>query len=280
MLIVVFCEFGGKNLLSKSREIADLSGDRVSAFISQGNINPQQLIYFGADQVEVCNVQERTDWINIIASYLEENNVKCALFPSNTLSNIIMGEVYSRERGRIASYFDEANLLEGTYSAKSLKALGVALRRNFDSEKCHLVSLKVSSLPEPFEDTSRHGNIHSRQMIPQTSSYQISSQIQESAPSSSSKLTVLIGSGIGDKTSELCAQLAEQYGGTFIKFSGSVETIYGPCVAVEVGSRLSDLPVFNDELISISSKKLPICSIADTATIHEDVDGILKGLLK
>ncbi len=280
ILIVVFCELGGKNLLSKAREIADLSGDRVSAFISQDNINPQELIYYGADQVEVCNVQERTDWINIISSYLEENNVKCALFPSNILSNIIMGAVYSRDRSRIASYSDEANLLEGTYSSKSLKALGVALRRDFDSEKCCLVSLRVSSLPEPFEDTSRYGNIHPRKMTPKTSNYQISLQNQADAPSLSGELTVLIGSGIGDRTNELCAKLAEQYGGKCIKFSGSVETIYGPCVAVEIGNRLSDLPVFNDELISISSKKLPICSVADTATICEDIDKILKGFLK
>lgn len=279
-LIVVFCELGGRNLLSKAREIADLSGDRVSALISKGNIDPQQLIHFGADQVEVHNVHETTDWIDIIANLLEENKVKIALFPSNILSNIIMGAVYARSRNRIASCLDEATLLEGTYSGKLLKALGVALRKNFESEKCLLVSLRASSLLEPFEDTSRYGNIRSTQMISPTGIFHISLQNLTRIVSPSSELTVLSGSGIDDSTNELCVQLAEKYGGKYIKFSGKVETIYGPCVAVEAENRITDLPIFNDELVSISSRKLPICSMADTAIINRDVNEILKGLLQ
>ena len=279
-MIVVFCEFGGKILLSKAREIADSSGDRVWAVVAKGSNDPQELIYLGADQVSVCNVNGLNDWIGIIADFVIENDPKCVIFPSDILSNMIMGAVYSSARDHISSYLDEANLLDETKTGKSLEALRVSLQKKSNSEKCRLVSLRLSSLPQPFEDSTRYGRINSLELKPYPFTPEIFSPQSSHGLSSSSELTVLIGAKHSDKTIELCNKLAQKFHGKAKRISGSTEIVYGPCVAVEVDKKLGDLPVFNGEIIAIGTRKYPINHVADVEVVTHDLSEILEGLLR
>lgn len=278
-MIVVFCELGGHGLLAKAREIADTTGDRVSSLIARGSFDPQQLISFGADQVQVYDVTVPSDWINIVVGVLRENNPKHVLFPSNIISNMIMSAVYLQCKDRVSSYLDEADGLEGTIVAKSLWALGLSLQKRCETEKCALVSLKLSSLPEPFEDSFRYGSVSSPQMKSESSKMQISSPSSSIPHSSSSKLTILTGPRVSARTIDLSKRLADNYRGISKRISGSIEAVYGPCIAIEVDNRRDDLPVFNGELISISSKEFPVNLVADVEIVSQEIEAILEGLL-
>ncbi len=157
-MIIVFCELDGEALLGKAREIADSAGDRVLALVSEDSVDPQRLIYLGADEVLKSTVNEPSDWIEIISDLItNEKKVKVVLFPSNVTSNVIMGAVYSHARSKVGCYLDQAGLVEGTAVAKSFDTTNFTLQKNLKENTVSLVSLKTNSIPKPFEDTSRYG---------------------------------------------------------------------------------------------------------------------------
>ena len=177
------------------REIADSSGDRVLALVAEDSIDPQQLIYFGADEVLHSSVNEVGDWIEIISDLVRtENKLRLVMFPSNIISNVIMGAVYSRARDKVGYYLDDADLVEGTTVAKSFDATGFAIQRNAEKNITGLVSLKVSSIPQPFEDTSRYGKKRAISTQKSVGFFPILLDAPEEPLSSSSELTILTGS--------------------------------------------------------------------------------------
>ena len=63
------------------------------------------------------------------------------------------------------------------------------------------------------------------------------------------------------------------------KYSGAVEVVYGPCIAIELNDKLRDLPEFKGDLLSLNTKKSPINAISDIAVANSEIAKILEALL-
>ena len=279
-MIVIFCELGGEVLLGKAREIADSSGDRVLALIAEDSVDPERLIHLGADEVLKCSVNALGDWIEIISDLIRnENKLKLVIFPSNIISNVIMGASYSRVRSKIGYYLDEAELVEGTTAIKSFASTGFSLQKSTAEDKTGLLSLKISSVSQPFEDTSRYGKIRELQMKQITDSFPILLDVPEEPLSSSGELTILIGPLSNGHVNELVQKVADKYHSRIRKYSRSVQVVYGPCIAIELYDNLRDLPEFKGDLISLNARSSPIGAISDLVIINSEIEKVLEGLL-
>jgi electron transfer flavoprotein alpha subunit len=274
-MIVVFCELGGSRLLGKAREIADATGDKLVALSFERSEEIQQnLIHLGADEVISFAAENVGDWVPVISEIVRsESNVKMVVFPSNLSANILMGLVYSNVKPEISSFLDGAQALDADSTSKRFEDSMLVLQRRLSSDKTALVSLEPTSFAEPFMDTSRYGKIKAVEKInPERA---ISLPV---TTDSSSKLTVLAGRGIGEKTVVLAKLLAEKYHGEMKIISGKVEVIYGPCIAVEISAGSRELPEFKGELISVAEKNPPIGSIAEVSVVTPELDSVLEGL--
>jgi hypothetical protein len=272
-MIVVFCELGGSKLLGKGRELADATGDKLVALTSERSDEKQQnLIYLGADEVISCAIDNLSDWTPVISGILDpESNVKMIVFPSNSSANILMGLLYSGVKGKISTFLDGAEVIDADLISKQFDDF--VLQKRLISKETALVSLKLESFAEPFADTSRYGKIRSIEKV--STARVVSLQV---ATDSSSRLTVLVGKEASERTLTSAKRLAEKYHGEMKINSGKVEVIYGPCIAVEISTRLRELPDFKGELISLSEKNLPIVSIAEVAVVTIELDNMLEGL--
>lgn len=267
-------------MLGKAREIADSIGDRVLALVAADSLDPQQLIYLGADEVAKAPVNELGDWIEIVSDLLAgENKPKLVLFPSNIISNVVMGAVYSKSRSKIGCYFDEADNVEGTIATKSFDSSRFALQKTSGESKTSLVALRIASVSPPFEDTSRYGKTTELQLKKATDVFPILVDAPETPMNSSCELTVLIGATCDDRVNEQAQQLAKKYHSRVVKYSGAVEVVYGPCLAIDLNEKLRDLPEFEGDLISINASKSPINSISDLAVVSLDIPKILERML-
>jgi hypothetical protein len=275
LAIAVFCELNGQSVLGKARELADETGDRVSAFCSLKDSEQQKkLIYLGADEVVVCPIVNWGEWVSIISQYLiTHKDVKVILFPSSLLSNALMGAIYGEVISQISPFVESADVITSDGAGRKLEG-SVVVEKNFLREKTALVSLQKAAVAEPFEDTSRFGKIRNFEEGLRVKIPLLPSELR----SSSDQLTVLVGSDISSRTSQLASRLAEKYGGVVKPLSGKVEVIYGPCVAIEVASRLRELPEFKGELLSISSRKMSINAVAELSVINSEIDRVLENL--
>ena len=271
---MVFCEWGGQFLLGKAREIADEVGDRVVAVCSaKDSALPQKLIYLGADEVVVCTVTSSSDWVSTLAKFLgSERGVKLMIFPSAQIPNALMGMLYGSMKEEIGPFMDDAEVLSSGDVAKKFEN-SVMIRKQFSSEKIALVSLKKNSVAEPFEDSSRFGKTQNFDSATSGKSL-LPSEIR----SSSGRLVILVGKGTNETISRLAERASEKFSGEVKSLSGKIEIVYGPCIAVEVASKLRELPEFRGEVISISSKRLPINSVAELSVVTPDVNGLLESL--
>ncbi|HXQ91825.1 MAG TPA: hypothetical protein VN739_02380 [Nitrososphaerales archaeon] len=274
-MIIVFCELGGSRLLGKARELADATGDKVVALCSEKSEESQQrLIYLGADEVVSFAAENMGDWVPVISEIIRsESNVKMAIFPSNSSSNILIGLLYAIVKAKISFLIDGAEALDADSISKQFENSSVVQQSRLSPDKTSLVSLKLTSFAEPFADMSRYGKIRSIERV--NSGRIISLPV---SPDSVSRLIVLVGKGMGEKTLTLAKSLADKYHGEMKIQSGKIEVIYGPCIAVEISTRLRDLPEFKGELISVSARNVPICSIAEVVVITPETDYVLQGL--
>lgn len=276
-MIHVFCEYGGEVLLGKARGLADSVGDRVGAIVSSGgSTDPQKLIYLGADEVLRCDAGEPDHWIALLSSMISnEPSLKSLIFPSNLVCNVIMGAVYSKSSERVSIYCDDADLLEESFATKSLIGTDYALQKS-SGDKVSLVSIKASSVAPPFEDSSRYGKVRQYEWK------------KEKAPSifniqsgtDSRRLTVLVGLDSSDSIKELSGKLGRKYDARVVKFSGGMEVVYGPCLAIEIYARARDLPKIDGYLIALNSKKAPIASVADAVVVSENIEKIIAQLVQ
>jgi hypothetical protein len=274
-MIGVFCEEGGHLLLGKAREIADDLGDRVLAFATDGDSESlQKLIYLGADEVLSVSLTRSIQWAPVISHYLStERSVRMMIFPSNPNSNALMGLICGSIPDKVSFVLDDAVSLTVEVATKRFES-NLLIEKRIASEKTALVSLQNASVAIPFEDSSRFGKIKTLE-VPND---QGDTLFPLNGESNSRKLVVLLGKGTSDKTAQLATRVASKYGGDVKTISGKIDIIYGPCLAVEVTSKVKDLPEFKSDLIAISSGKFPINSIAEVSAISEDLDGILENL--
>ena len=273
MAIAVFCELGGQSLLGKARELADETGDRVSALCSLKDSDQQKkLIYLGADEVVVCPVVQWSDWVPVILQYVvTQEGVRMLLFLSSPSTNLLMGAIYGSMVSRISPFVESADLITSDGAGRKLEG-SVVVQKGFLPEKTALLSLQKTAVAETFEDASRFGKIRNFEGASGGNSPVLSSEIR----SKSNQLTVLLGGGTSPRTSQLASRLAEEYGGVVRPLSGKVEIIYGPCVAIEVTSKLRELPEFKGELLSISSRRIPINAVAELSVINSEMDRVLE----
>jgi hypothetical protein len=275
-MIVVYCDNRGYVLLGKAREIADETGDRVCAITDeQAARSSDELIALGAD--EVVNFRlSKGGWVAAISSFVtKEPGIRMILFPSGEKSSCIMGAVYAMISEKVSGLFVDADSLSGGEAAKKLEGFALIQRVQPKADgKVSLISIKLSAVPEPFEDISRYGKTRI-----------FEGQSEENVPtialeSRSSALTpiVLVGREVSEQTAKLASVIAEKYHGTKEVVSGRIEVVYGPCIAIEVSSKLRELPMFKGELISISSKRFPINSVSELSVITPEPEKILEKL--
>jgi hypothetical protein len=277
MPIAVFSDLGGEGLLGKAREVADETGDRVVVLCRTEDSHQQQrVIHLGADEVVVCSVGSLGDWIPVISQYIiSQQGLRMMIFPSTPVANVLMGMVYGEISSRISPYLEAAEMLSGDGAGKKFEN-SVVVQSNFVQEKIALLSVKKTAVAEPFEDSSRFGKIRNFEATHEGKTIILPPEIR----SSSNQLLVLVGGGAKETTFELANRLAKKYGGTPKKLSGKVEVVYGPCVAIEVSSKLRELPEFNEELLSISSRKMPISAIAELSLVTPMIDLVLENLAR
>lgn len=275
-MIDVFCEFGGDGLLGKARELADSVGDKVTAIVSSKDSDPQRLVYLGADEVQKCSASEPNQWIDIFSSILSsEASPKLILFPSTIVCNTIMGAVYSIANEQVSSYCDATELLESSTATKPLVGTGYAVQKTF-VDKVSLVSMNISSVSPPFEDSSRYGKVKDFEMKKENRSASV--KINVASGTESNKLTILTSPESSQAVNKLSEKIGKKYGARVLKFSGLIEVIYGPCISIGIESRVRDLPKFEGYLIAINSKNAPISTIADAVVVSEDIEKVLSAM--
>ena len=241
----------------------------------KGPRSASTFIYLGADEVIQFDFPTKGDWAFLISEYVKtESGLRMMIFPADILTDSLMGMVFALIPDKIAGYLDDAESLNSSEISKSLASF--LLIQNITSNgKTYLVSLKLSSVTEPFEDSLRAGRIRAR-------SLEDGKGIPPPPPEIHSWSVVpliLVGEGVAEEPSRLAGQLGEKYHGIMRFFSGKTEIVYGPCIAIEVSAKLRDLPEFKGDLISISSKKVPIDSIAELSVVTSELDQILKILV-
>lgn len=275
-MVAVFCEDGGHVLLGKAREVADEIGDRVIALtLRNGAKSPDELISLGADEVVEFQFPETEGWSSGLSEFIKsESSLNLIVFPLSANSSLLMGSISAGATDRISVYLEDAQILAVGEFGKRLGSSLLVQKRSSDG-KVQLISLNVGSVAEPFEDSSRYGK---------TRSFRIESQngrlpsLPEIHPDSQS-LTVLLDLAVAKETAELARKLAEKYHGAISRVSGRIEVIYGPCVAVEVFSKIRDLPEFKGELISLSSRNVPINSMAEVSYVTPEINRFLSALI-
>jgi hypothetical protein len=276
---VVFCELGGEGLLGKAREIADSVGDRVLALIAEDSIDPQRLIYLGADEVLKVAISNEGDWIETVCDIVRnEHETRLVIFPSNIIANVIMGAAYCRVKDKVGSFLDDAVFLDVGNATKSFQ-VGLGLQRTWREGLVGLVSVKIASIPEPYEDSSRYGKIREVQLAKAAEIFPILFDVPEVPLSSSSELTVLVDPESSDPIKYVARELAEKYRSKIRNYSGAVRAIYGPCIAIEINDKLAGLPEFKGDLVSMNTKFSPINAISDVSIVNPEISKVINYLL-
>ena len=284
-MIAVLAEYGGQRLLGKARELADYQGTQVVALCSdEDKPLAQRYISLGADEVRTMPADNIGEWIEALVDLVKTSKqVNTIILPSNVIGDLILGAVSARVPERIGSVIDGAESLSESGASKTIPisecSLGVSL--SFSEDRVSILSLKLNSFPEPFEDTTRYGKV--------ISSGPLSPQIKQDRfyiPSdgldnSSSVLVILKGKSLGDRLDEVITKVASKYKAYLLEeedLPGRV--IYGNCLAVDVSSFPDDLPQINEDLISINrNTNAPITKLANLAILTSDIEGVLASLV-
>ena len=282
-MIAVLVEMGGERMLGKARELADAQGDQVLAVCSEQNkVQAQRYISLGADEVMVVDAESVGEWIGVFVDLLkgEKPRVSGLLVPSNVTGDLIIGSISSRIPEKTGSFLDGTESLNESNAAKIIPLSEQTITVPFSSidGKKSLFSLKLNSLPEPYEDTSRYGKV-TMGTVPSTMKqdrfYIPSNQMNNST----SFLTILKGKSEG--LEELIGKIASKYNAVILNEADSPgRVVYGNCLAINVESQPRELPQFNGDLITVNHEKgAPIMKMASLSLITSDVEGLLKSLL-
>ncbi|HKW04234.1 MAG TPA: hypothetical protein VJN71_02940 [Nitrososphaerales archaeon] len=286
-MILVFAEAGGERLLGKARELADSMGTIVLALCSgEKEEKPRKLISFGADEVIRFNAITVLDWSRACTHLVRNRrDLRLFLFPSNSFGNAVMGSTYANAFEQIGTVTDQIESFDLEGERRVFQTSRTRLKTPPVGDKPPLWSIKLSSISEPFEDSSRIGKIESID-LPTESGNLHSPEIGESVIADlSSGLTLLVGKAYleksGDSEKDKLTNLAKKYSGTFLETSGGIETIYGPCLAIDVRSALKNLPKFYSDVFALNiEKEAPISEIAKLSAVTPDLDKVIDDLIK
>ena len=277
-MIGVFCEFGGWVLLGKARELADLSGEKVIAVASESR-DSQKLISLGADEVLATKAEALSEWVTALSGFAKENSgsLKVLILPAGLEGDIVAGWLFASSPNSFSSFLDRARSIDGSSAAKPLGKSGFAVQISTErSGRAALISMDTRGVPPPFEDSTRYGRV--REMSLGVSSEKETLRVMGAKPSQFGSLSVIVGASAGEKLKQLARRVAEKYNGVYKDYSGRIEVVYGPCIAVQIEARLRDLPEFQGDLFSLSDRLLPISSIASASVVTEDLEKVLEAL--
>jgi hypothetical protein len=299
-LIAVFAELGGSKILGKARELADRTGQRVIAFCSKAKRDTAlKLIALGADRVVICDANSTREWAFFLASQVEEGNEESSrliLLPSSDFGNVILGRLSTVEG--LDFILEGADFFDIGSACKSLLQGSVNLCSKTKGGNLSVLSVRVDKIPEAFEDSTKSGKVEEKSVggatgVPPSPLHEENpiadlqlSQMTREFTDPRTVLNILVGrkyfeEGQREATRErLLKTLARRYEADLKVEEGRLESIYGPCLALEVKSRLSDLPDFEGELIAINtSRRDPIQRIATTKIVTYDIDSLVSSLL-
>ena len=241
--------------------------------VAGSDSDPQRLIQLGADEVIRADVGTPSDWISIISDLIEtEKRVRLLIFPSNIISNVISGAVYYREMKHVGAFLDQTDFVEGTICSKRFDANSLVIQKGFAEEKVNILTINTLTAAAPFEDTSRFGKTREYQRRNGATINFLMERVPQDPVNSSQEKTVIAGE---DSVYKSTRKLAEKFHSRFLKYSGSIEVVYGPCIAVEVYGKLRLLPEFKGDLISLNRKATPINAISDVEVVNSELDDIL-----
>ena len=253
----------------------------------ENSTKPQKLISLGADEVISFNAETVNDWSKVLAYLIRsEKQARFVFLPSSPLGGAILGSTHALSFERIGSVADGVEKFNEQGASKLMHPSGRVLQVAAASDKVSLWSIRLNSVPEPFEDSSRLGKTKSLELpkdlgsvgSPSIAGYRRILDL-------SSTFTLLVGKkhleDIDSSQRKKVEDLAEKYSGKLLHMSGSVQVIYGPCLAIEVESPLGELPEFQSDLLSLnSSKEPPISRIAKLSAVTPDVERVIEELLK
>ena len=263
-------------MLGKAREVADSLGDRVTALVGSDSTDPQQLIHLGADEVLKALVETPGDWIPIISDLIEtEKRLRALIFPSNIISNVISGAIYYREMRNVGGFLDEADFVDGTNVSKGFDTNSQAFQKALAEDKVNILSINILAAAPPFEDTARYGKVKEYHRRDNAAVNFLMEGAPEEPVNSCQELTVVAGD---ESILEATRKLAERFHSRLMKYSGLIEVIYGPCIAVEVSGKLRLLPEFGGDLISLNSRVSPINAISDVVVVNSELNDILDNI--
>ncbi len=283
-MIIVFADLGGEKLLGRAREIADSLGDKVLAVCKDdAPLRSQRLISLGADEVVSIDAKTVDDWSKVLASLIRtENETRFVFLPSNLIGNAILGATYALAFERVGSVADGIEKLNEQGASKTLHSSESVIRFTSSVGKVSLWSIKLNSVPEPFEDPSRYGR--TRKLELPKASQSPGSPSAEKILDISSRLTILVGKNYFEKvdvSGKKIEDLAQKFAGNVLRMSGKVQVVYGPCLAIEVESPEKELPEFQSELLSLNtSKDAAISRISNLSATTPDIGKVIDKLLE
>jgi len=281
---VLLAESGGERLLGKAREIANSLGCRVVAVCSEKRKNASdKFVQLGADEVITYGIDAINLWARGLAQLIDEaNEARFVILPSNIPGNIVFGILATLQEKRIGAVMDNVEFISEIEIGKTIHPSGAKLAIKPSSELLTVCTVKLSSVSPPYGDPSRHGKV--RERIVDFSRYSPGLGLPEDFANylnHSRKLTILIGKKFNEtngKKSDL-ALIERKYDARLIEMSGRVQVVYGPCLAIEVESRSSELPEFHGDLISLNSREgFPIQRIADSSFVSADLNSVIEEL--
>jgi hypothetical protein len=283
-MIIVFCELEGHRLLGKARELADAAGHKVIGTCSNTNGNlASRLVAMGADEVVTTDADDTREWSAFFADLISKSYVGQSgflLLPSNIFSDLVIGEMSRNNSPNFDTGEEVDEIVEGGWT-KNFGELEYTVGRDQIRRDLCVLSLKVDALSEPFEDPSRYGRATNLK-IEFHSNDQSFPKLSEFEKNAREALTILVEKGCLESKafSKLLEALRIKYSARILEQSGRVEIIYGPCLAIEVASRMFDLPEFRGELIALnSSESHAIQRIASTKIVTSDVWATIKHLV-
>lgn len=286
MIVVVLADFGGERLLGKAREIADSLGYRVLALSENSRKkDASRLIALGADEVEAYNVNFASDWVASISELAKKRtDLRIILLPSHIVGNYVAGGLSVLLSDSVGKILDRVESMTESSASKPIPSGSFGLTANLTDDKISIFSLKLETLPEPFEDSSRYGKVSSSDFSSQGNRNDLPlREFGAKFLESSSKLTILLGRAGADSALDrgLVTQLALKYNAEVLEEqSAGGRTIYGPCIAIQVNANPSELPEFEGELISLNSDRhAKIIQVSDYFVVSKDLNQVLRGLL-
>lgn len=286
MIIAVLADLGGERLLGKAREIADSLGYRVLALRQNSRkADANRLIALGADEVETYQVNSASGWVTSITELAKRrSDLRIILLPSHIVGNYIAGGLSVSLSNSVGKMLDRVDAMTELVASKSIPSCPATLTADLIDGKISIFSMILETLPEPFEDSSRHGKISSFDFSsPANRPNLLLREFGAKFLESSSKLTMLLGRATANSSLDrgLLTQLASQYNAEVLEEqSAGGRTIYGTCIAIQVDAHTNELPEFQGELISLNSdRNARIIQISDYFVVSKDLNQVVKGLI-